>query len=116
MLEDLPVRQIVIMELLIMGGSNDDIADVLRISPHTVKVHLWRIFNRLGVNSRTEAVALWRNAQMELEQPNLDKLQAANAAMLAALQWLADNRDAEPIAITGVLTTAIAAGEWKAGA
>jgi len=35
---------------------NKDIADKLTISEHTVKVHFWRLFRRLGVNSRTQAL------------------------------------------------------------
>jgi DNA-binding NarL/FixJ family response regulator len=36
--------------------SNRDIATDLEISEHTVKVHLWRLFRRLGVKSRTQAL------------------------------------------------------------
>ena len=46
-------------QLLIMldeGLSNRDIAERLGISEHTVKVHLWRLFRRLGVKSRTQAI------------------------------------------------------------
>lgn len=116
MLETLTLRQIQIMELLALGGNNDHLADTLQISVQTVKVHMWRLCQKLGVNSRTEAVALWRNAQMEAEQANMNQLREANQAMLSALQWLADNRDAEPIAITGVLARAIAAGTEGASA
>ena len=38
------------------GMSNRDIATDLEISEHTVKVHLWRLFRRLGVKSRTQAL------------------------------------------------------------
>ena len=37
-----------------------DIAGVLTISEHTVKVHLWRLFKRLGVKSRSQASHLAR--------------------------------------------------------
>jgi len=42
--------------MLDQGLSNKDIADKLTISEHTVKVHFWRLFRRLGVNSRTQAL------------------------------------------------------------
>ena len=38
------------------GLSNRDIAAELSISEHTVKVHLWRLFRRLGVKSRTQTL------------------------------------------------------------
>ena len=40
--------------MLDQGLSNRDIAETLGISEHTVKVHLWRLFKRIGVNSRTQ--------------------------------------------------------------
>lgn len=47
-------KQLIIM--LDRGLSNREIADELGISEHTVKVHLWRLFRRLGVKSRTQTV------------------------------------------------------------
>lgn len=48
---------------------------------------------------------------MEAEQANVNELRQANHTMLLSLQWLASNRNADPIAITSVLASAIAAGE-----
>ena len=48
-------RQKQLLILLDKGQSNRDIADVLQISEHTVKVHLWRLFRRLDVKSRSQA-------------------------------------------------------------
>jgi DNA-binding NarL/FixJ family response regulator len=42
--------------MLDQGMSNRDIATELDISEHTVKVHLWRLFRRLGVKSRTQTI------------------------------------------------------------
>ncbi len=49
-------RQKQLILMLDQGLSNREIADKLNISEHTVKVHFWRLFRRLGVNSRTQAL------------------------------------------------------------
>jgi DNA-binding NarL/FixJ family response regulator len=49
-------RQTQLIAMLDKGMSNRDIATDLEISEHTVKVHLWRLFRRLGVKSRTQAL------------------------------------------------------------
>ena len=53
-------RQKQLLVLLDKGLSNRDIADNLHISEHTVKVHLWRLFRRLNVKSRSQASHLAR--------------------------------------------------------
>jgi DNA-binding NarL/FixJ family response regulator len=53
-------RQKELMLMLNQGFSNRDIAAQMDISEHTVKVHLWRLFRKLGVNSRTQALAFGR--------------------------------------------------------
>jgi DNA-binding NarL/FixJ family response regulator len=49
-------RQKQLILMLDRGLSNRDIAAELTISEHTVKVHLWRLFRRLGVKSRTQTL------------------------------------------------------------
>lgn len=49
-------RQSQLIIMLDRGLSNREIADELGISEHTVKVHLWRLFRRLGVKSRTQTL------------------------------------------------------------
>jgi len=55
-------RQKQLILMLDQGLSNRDIAEKLSISEHTVKVHLWRLFRRLNVKSRSQASHLARTA------------------------------------------------------
>ncbi|MND36715.1 HTH-type transcriptional regulator MalT [compost metagenome] len=46
-----------VLQLIALGLSNQQIAERLHISVHTVKTHAWRINGKLGVERRTHAVA-----------------------------------------------------------
>jgi DNA-binding NarL/FixJ family response regulator len=49
-------RQQQVLELLVQGKSNREIAEAMGLSENTVKVHLVTIYRVLGVSSRTEAL------------------------------------------------------------
>jgi DNA-binding NarL/FixJ family response regulator len=55
--ERLTAREIDVLRQLARGTANKTIAHELAISEHTVKFHIGSIFAKLGVTSRTEAVA-----------------------------------------------------------
>jgi ArsR family metal-binding transcriptional regulator/DNA-binding CsgD family transcriptional regulator len=55
---DLTYREIQVLRFVAEGATNNEISDILSISPHTVKSHVIHIFNKLGVNDRTQA-AVW---------------------------------------------------------
>ena len=54
----LTAREGEILAQLAVGATNDEIADVLSISPHTVKTHLYNIYKKLNVPNRLQA-SLW---------------------------------------------------------
>jgi len=56
--EPLTPREVEILQLLAGGDSNKTIAARLSISVHTVKFNISSVLAKLGVSSRTEAVAL----------------------------------------------------------
>ena len=55
--EPLSKRELELLGLIALGLSNQDVAERLFLSPHTVKVHVRNIYSKLAVSSRTQAVA-----------------------------------------------------------
>jgi DNA-binding CsgD family transcriptional regulator len=49
-------RECEILELLACGQSNKELARTLGISPNTVKTHLARVYEKLGVERRVQAI------------------------------------------------------------
>lgn len=60
---DLTAREIQILRCLQTGASNMQIAESLFISEFTVKSHLYQIFKKISVKSRTQAIA-WANRRL----------------------------------------------------
>ncbi|MEO8289092.1 MAG: response regulator transcription factor [Chloroflexota bacterium] len=61
LVEPLTRREQEVLQLLMSGASNDEIAARLVISLATVKKHVSNILGKLGVESRTQAVARARD-------------------------------------------------------
>jgi LuxR family transcriptional regulator of csgAB operon len=51
-------REVEILAMVAAGAKNEEIADRLCISPHTVKTHIYNIFKKINVPNRLQA-ALW---------------------------------------------------------
>ncbi len=61
LIEPLSDRELEVLQLMATGASNQDIAEALVIAVNTVKRHARNIFDKLGVENRTQA--LWRLAR-----------------------------------------------------
>jgi LuxR family transcriptional regulator of csgAB operon len=60
---NLTPRETEILGHLVLGASNGKIADKFFISPATVKTHVYRIYRKIGVRNRFQAI-LWATKNM----------------------------------------------------
>ena len=51
-------RETQILQKVAYGATTKEVAEELGISPHTVKTHLERVFEKLGASDRAQAVAI----------------------------------------------------------
>ena len=56
--DSLTAREVEVLQQVAGGNRNRDIADLLRISEETVKVHVKHIMEKLGASDRTQAIAI----------------------------------------------------------
>jgi LuxR family maltose regulon positive regulatory protein len=64
LIEPLTTREVEVLKLIEAGCSNQDIAAQLVISNATVKRHISNIYAKLGVKSRTQAVAIGKELRI----------------------------------------------------
>jgi DNA-binding NarL/FixJ family response regulator len=57
-------REFEVLELLAAGRSNKEIAATLSVSPNTVKTHVAKLYSKLEVTRRTEAILKARELGM----------------------------------------------------
>jgi|SRR5499427_1826416 len=95
-LELLSERERQVVQYLAAGMTNREIADSLGLSRHTIKNYLFRIFDKLGVSSRTELLYLTMSNGQRSEESSIggtdfsDLLKAAEAGQPRAQVRLAE--------------------------
>jgi DNA-binding CsgD family transcriptional regulator len=57
LVESLTPRELEVARLLALGLTNEELSKAMYVSLNTVKTHLKRLYDKLGVQTRTEAVA-----------------------------------------------------------
>ena len=57
-------REVTVLEQLAVGRSNKEIARLMDISPNTVKTHIGHLFEKLGVQRRTQAIQKARELKL----------------------------------------------------
>jgi LuxR family maltose regulon positive regulatory protein len=56
LIEPLSERELEVLQLIAEGLTNQEIANRLYLSLHTIKVHAHNVYGKLGVHNRTQAV------------------------------------------------------------
>jgi len=51
-------RELEVVQGVLRGHSNQTIADLMKVTQYTVKKHLTRVFDKVGVDSRTQLMSL----------------------------------------------------------
>lgn len=64
LIEPLTTREVEVLKLIEAGWSNQEIAEKLVISSATVKRHITNIYTKLGVKSRTQAIAIGKELKL----------------------------------------------------
>ncbi len=64
-------RETEIIKLIAIGSRNRDIADILCLSTHTVKTHIYHIYKKIKVDNRMQA-AKWANQYWNIGNGNYE--------------------------------------------
>ncbi len=56
-------REMEVIDLACKGQTNNEIAESLILSPHTIKSHMKRIFTKLDIDSRHKLVNIMSNVE-----------------------------------------------------
>jgi DNA-binding CsgD family transcriptional regulator len=103
--EPLSERELDVLQCVVNGASNKEVAAELSISQNTVKVHLRNIFTKLGVSSRTEATT----AALQQGLVSIPGMEVVETSAPAEAPATAEADNAAPTAGNGSGPTAVSA-------
>jgi DNA-binding NarL/FixJ family response regulator len=75
----LSAREYEVVRSVVSGMSNKELADHLGISTATVKAHLTRVFQKLGVNGRGELIAVYHGSPVARVRSSLRALPSVSS-------------------------------------
>jgi two-component system nitrate/nitrite response regulator NarL len=84
--ELLSARERQVIEYLASGRTNQEIAESLGLSRHTIKNYLFRIFDKLGVSSRTELLYLTMSNSQPEPVETADETETKFSSLLEAAE------------------------------
>ena len=67
--EGLSAHEGAIVALIVLGLSNQEIADALHMSPYSIKTHIRSAYRKVGVTSRTQAISWGYDHGLRLTTP-----------------------------------------------
>jgi DNA-binding NarL/FixJ family response regulator len=77
---ELSSREIDVLALLALGDTNQQIADKLCVSVHTIRAHLRSVMQKLGVKNRVQAAAYALNSGLGTSEPSYTAARSRSTA------------------------------------
>src|SRR5579859_5460231 len=99
-------REVEVVRCVTEGLTNREIADRLGLSQHTIKNHLFRIFDKLGVSNRIELLFVTLNQNNAAAHPGYQDILAAGSGATDPASRMACEKAAEHGILAAQLTLA----------
>jgi DNA-binding CsgD family transcriptional regulator len=84
----LSVRQLEVLNLIVLGRSNKEIARILKLGPGTVKVHVSALFGKLGIRRRAALAVMGARLSAEaVERSEFNSRPRVECPSSARITW-----------------------------
>jgi DNA-binding CsgD family transcriptional regulator len=91
----LTVREKQVVNLVVEGRSNRQVGQLLDISEETVKLHLYRAYNKLGIDTRHQLLALLTGKDFRIRELRLEWIRVTHrlSAIEEQLAFLGEDHE-----------------------